>query len=104
MQNVICLSGVTYECSHVTPSAVLRSTTPRHAAAPASFIGMCRPSGKVRWTRYLGMLGTMSARRGGFIGQIAHLCHGARPGRDVELHQDRRDVVVRLPIFATAPA
>src|SRR3954451_16038683 len=78
MQNVVCLSGVTYECSHVTPSAALRSTTPRQAVAPSSFIGICRPSGKVRWTMYLGM--------------------GRRCQRGVARTS------VRLPIFATPRA
>ena len=36
MQKVLVRSGFTYEWTQVTPSCALRSTTPRHACAPAT--------------------------------------------------------------------
>src|SRR5262245_23893031 len=58
MQNVFFRSSLTYEWTQVTPTSALRSTTPRHAAAPSSLMGIARPLGKRRSIGYRAMLGS----------------------------------------------
>src|SRR5262245_32913979 len=61
MQKVFFLSGVTYEWTQVTRSWALVLTTVRHTSAPASFSGSESVSGKVRSTRYRGILFLLSS-------------------------------------------
>src|SRR3990170_3873382 len=58
MQYVFLRSGVTYECTQVTPSLALFWTTDDAAFAPAASEGSCKPSGNVRSTMYRGMMAT----------------------------------------------
>src|SRR5919108_169281 len=55
MQNVLRLSSVTYEWSHVTPASALLSTTDMQARAPSASEGIPSPSGNVRSTMYRGI-------------------------------------------------
>src|ERR1700674_1882319 len=55
MQKVRFASSLTSECTQVTPSSVLLSTTLMHALAPVASMGMTSPSGNVRSTRYRGI-------------------------------------------------
>src|SRR3954462_6355879 len=54
-QNVLRLSSLTYECTQVTPSSVLRSTTVGQAGAPSGPPGIQSPSGNARSTTYRGI-------------------------------------------------
>src|SRR5882724_9341125 len=55
MQKVLRLSSVTYDWTQVTPSSPLFATTARQVFSPLASMGIDRPSGKVRSTRYRGM-------------------------------------------------
>src|ERR1700744_5275163 len=55
MQNVVRLSALTYECTQLTPSSPLRSTTTRHVSAPPLSTGISSLSGHVRCTMYRGI-------------------------------------------------
>jgi hypothetical protein len=45
MQKLDRLSALTYECSQVTESWALVSTTPRQSLSPDAFMGTSRPAG-----------------------------------------------------------
>src|SRR5262245_30010418 len=98
MQNVFFRSSLTYEWTQVTPTSALRSTTPRHAAAPSSLMGIARPLGKRRSIRYRAMLGSLNSS--GSIGSDDF----SGPWRGIPAHRDRsldwreRSLLIRVAI------
>src|ERR1039458_7149122 len=64
MQKVFCLSSLTYECTQVTPSSALPSTTDPHTETPSSEMGMSRPSGKILSTMYRAICLSLEERWG----------------------------------------